>query len=59
MSKVLSLPKQSISVNEARKLLGKDSYHLSDTQVIEIIITLHLIAKRYLQSNGSNKLHGV
>lgn len=51
--------KPSISIKEARKILGKDSQVLSDDQVSEIIITLSLIAREYLHKSGSNKTYGV
>lgn len=45
--------KSLISVLEARKLLGKDAKNLNDDQVIEIISTLTLMARKYLQDAGS------
>ncbi|MBI1857169.1 hypothetical protein HYS01_02760 [Candidatus Saccharibacteria bacterium] len=51
--------KPSISVKEARKILGKDSVGLSDNQMIEIIDTLTLMAKQYLQRSSSKKELGV
>ena len=42
-------PKLIISVNEARKLLGKDAAELSDEDVEELIITLTGIASTFLK----------
>lgn len=53
------LAKQSITINEARKLLGKSNVELSDSQVIEIIDSLSLLAKNYLKRNSSKKQQGV
>ncbi len=46
-------PEHSISVKEARKILGKESSNLSDNQVREIITTLTVVAKKFLQKTGS------
>ncbi|MDB5180540.1 MAG: hypothetical protein JWO54_298 [Candidatus Saccharibacteria bacterium] len=46
-------PSQTVSVAKARRILGGLSKNLSDTQVIEIINMLHLLAKQQLQYNGS------
>lgn len=45
-----------ISINEARKLLGKESRNLNDTQIRDIIITLSLLAREYLKINSSNNI---
>ena len=50
--------KPLITVGEARKLLGSDCKHMSDDQVQEVIHTLTLIARKYLQKNSSNKVFG-
>jgi hypothetical protein len=47
-----------ITVAEARKLLGSDCKHMCDDQVQEVIITLTLMARKYLKSNSSNKAFG-
>lgn len=39
-----------ISVNEARKLLGKDASILSDDQIIDYILALTGIAANYLSN---------
>jgi len=44
-----------ITVTEARKLLGKESRPLDDTQILEIITFLTLLARNYLRPNGSKK----
>lgn len=46
-------PPPLISIKEARKLLGKESEQLEDTQVRDIIITLSLMARQYLNNSGS------
>ena len=51
--------KLSISINEARKLLGNKNLDLSDNQVEEIIKYLSLIAENYLGKNSSKKQQGV
>lgn len=50
---------QSITVKEARKLLGKDGHQLTDNQVKEIINTLTLIARQYLNKDSSNISLGI
>lgn len=50
--------KPSISVKEARKILGSSSSDLSDTQVEEIIENLTLISRRYLTKVGSKNTLG-
>jgi hypothetical protein len=50
---------QTISVKEARKLLGKESSALSDTQIIEIIDNLMVLAQKCLHSHGSRITVGV
>jgi ribonuclease HIII len=51
-------PKHTITVLEARKLLGSDSKSLTDTQVQEIIRTLSLIARRFLNAESSKITEG-
>lgn len=48
-----------ITVKEARKLLGKDAKSLSDTQIQEIVITLQVMARKYLDNSGSNNSYGI
>ena len=55
----LSTKKQIITVQEARKLLGHDASNLSDAQVEEIIHTLTLMAKKYLNKNSSKIKVGI
>lgn len=43
-----------ISLSKARRILGSLARSLNDTQVIEIIHALHLLAKHQLSYNGSN-----
>jgi len=50
---------QTISVKESRKLLGTDAEALSNGQVLDIITSLSLIARKYLHDNGSKKRLGV
>lgn len=38
-----------ISINEARKILGKEHEHLTDEQVQELVSNLHVIAKGALK----------
>lgn len=45
----------TISIKEARKILGKYSKQLTDTQILDIITTLSLLAKKYMCYNGSKK----
>jgi hypothetical protein len=47
-----------ISIKEARKLLGKDGKTLSDSQVIELIQTLTVVADDFLQDLGSINYNG-
>lgn len=58
-SHLQSAAKPIISVKEARKLLGKPSEQLSDTQIGDIVHTLHLMARHYLHNSGSKKTSGV
>lgn len=51
-------PKPTITVLEARKLLGSDSKQLTDTQVQDLIRTLTLIARDSLNINSSKILEG-
>jgi hypothetical protein len=46
--------KPIISVNEARKLLGKDARELSDQEIIELITLLTETAQYFLSNNISN-----
>jgi ribonuclease HIII len=48
----------TISINEARKLLGAKSKHLTDNQVLDIIINLEMLAKKHLYKQSSKKYHG-
>lgn len=43
-----------ISPNKARRILGVLAKDLDDTQLIEIINSLRLLAKSQLSYNGSN-----
>ena len=47
-----------ISIKEARKLLGQDGKTLSDSQVIELIQTLTVVADDFLQDLGSINYNG-
>ena len=47
-----------ISIKEARKLLGRDGKTLSDSQVIELIQTLTVVANDFLQNLGSINYNG-
>ena len=51
--------KPPITINEARKLLGKTNVELTDNQVSEIIDALSLLAKNYLRTSSSKKQLGV
>jgi hypothetical protein len=42
-----------ISVKAARRLLGKSSDKLSDNQVIDLLLTLKLLARQQLGYSGS------
>lgn len=42
-----------ISVKEARKILGKQSHYMSDSQIEEMIVTLSDMSERFLQKAGS------
>lgn len=53
MPRNLTNSNTTLSIKEARKLLGKDSELLSDTQIYEIITTLQMMARKYLHSSGS------
>lgn len=44
-----------ISVNEARKLLGKESQDMDDEQVMQIILLLTEAAQAYLQKHYVKK----
>lgn len=48
-----------ISVKEARKLLGRDGKTLSDTQVIELVQTLTVVADDFLSDIGSINYNGI
>lgn len=43
----------AIGVKEARKLLGKDFKSMTDEQIEDIVIKLHLIAKGFVKSSVS------
>ena len=47
-----------ISLKEARKRLGQDGKLLSDSQVIELIQTLTVVADDFLQNIGSINYNG-
>ena len=47
--------KTIITVKEARKLLGKESYELDDYHIEEIIGILSLLAKMYISGISSTK----
>lgn len=47
-----------ISQKEARKLLGLDGKQLADSQVIELIKTLTVVADDFLQNVGSINYNG-
>jgi len=48
----------TITIKRARQLLGKSSSDkLSDTQVIDLLITLQLMARHQLGYNGSKNEH--
>lgn len=46
-----------ISLEKARRLLGKFGDKLSDNQVRELLITLTLLARQQLGYNSSNKTY--
>lgn len=48
-----------ISLKEARKLLGQDGKTLSDSQVIELIQTLTVVADNFLLDLGSINYNGI
>lgn len=48
-----------ISLKEARKLLGQDGKSLSDSQVIELIHTLTVVADNFLLDLGSINYNGI
>lgn len=48
----------TISVKEARKLLGKEGQLLSDEQIEHLIITLTEVSGRILIENGSKNTAG-
>lgn len=43
-------PKSSISIKEARKLLGLDASSLDDNQVRDIVVVLQLLARQHFSS---------
>ena len=51
--------REVISIKEARKLLGKESDQLSDTQISALINDLQMIAKRYIEYSGSKNQLGI
>lgn len=50
---------KTITVKEARKLLGKDAEDLSDDQIRDIINTLTLLAREYFHKASSKKALGI
>ena len=48
-----------ITAKEARKLLGGDSECMDDTQVLEVVTTLRLLARNQLHHSGSKNTYGV
>lgn len=44
-----------LSVRRARRKLGKLAIDLSDDQIRELLIALHLLARRHLSYNGSKE----
>ncbi len=44
-----------ITIKEARKVLGSEYEGLSDTQIVELINTLALLARKQLMYNGSKE----
>lgn len=42
-----------ITVKEARKLLGQRACTLTDNQMIEIVINLQVLARKFLNTKGS------
>ena len=55
---ILNSDQLVISIKEARKLLGQDGKSLSDSQVIELIQTLTVVADDFLQNLGSINYNG-
>jgi hypothetical protein len=53
-SKNNELDSSLVSLAKARRILGEAASDLSDNQMIEIIQSLHLLAKSHLLYNGSN-----
>ena len=43
-----------VSLKEARKILGKEAKVLSDTQLLEVINTLTLLAREHFEKTSSN-----
>lgn len=50
---IISDGAKPISTKEARKILGKDFASLSDTQIDDLVMKLHLIAKGIILPNSS------
>lgn len=48
----------TISIKEARKLLGKSGITMSDNQIVELILTLSSVADNFLQDLGSKNYTG-
>lgn len=44
-------PDLTLSVKEARKLLGKQYKHFSDDEIEEIVILLDTVAKEFIQTS--------
>lgn len=47
-----------ISVNEARKLLGKEAQDMDDEQIIQVVQLLTDVAQAYLESNAKKLRKG-
>lgn len=43
-----------ITIKEARRFLGKESSQLDDVEVMNIVNSLHLTAKEYIQKKSVN-----
>jgi hypothetical protein len=52
MSSLLDKPQLTISLKEARKLLGKEAANLKDEEVENMISAFSTIAKIYIQSDN-------
>jgi hypothetical protein len=45
----------TVSLKEARKILGKDAEGLSDVMLLDVINTLTLLAREHFSQAGSNR----